>query len=144
MLKNLYQVRAYNIKHDYDIKDFLEAYRLILQKAIDEIWNKIIWIERYLKGRRGLIPKIPKDNNFKHHYLRNLLMKDWNYSKHYVDSAINLYLQMEGLSPSPKLFNELMKRWSGFTLTGEEAYESFDELERSLRLMNPKSYLRLK
>jgi putative transposase len=88
VLSNLYQVRAYNIKHNYDIKDFLEAYRIILQKAIDEIWNKIIWIERYLKGRRRLIPKIPKDNKFKNHYLRNLLMKDWNYSKHYVDSAI--------------------------------------------------------
>jgi hypothetical protein len=50
---------------------------------------------------------------------------------------------MEGLSPSQKLFNELMKRWSGFTLTGEEAYESSDELERSLRLMNPKSYVSL-
>jgi putative transposase len=84
----LYQVRAYNIKHDYDIKEFLEAYRIILQKAIDEIWNKIIWIKRYLKGRRRLIPKIPKDNKFKNHYLRDLLMKDWNYSKHYVDSAI--------------------------------------------------------
>jgi len=88
VLSNLYQVRAYNINHDYDIKDFLEAYRLILQKAIDEIWNNIIWIERYLKGRRRLIPKIPKDNNFKHHCLRVLLMKDWNFSKHYVDSAI--------------------------------------------------------
>ena len=44
VLSNLYQVMAYNIKHDYDIKEFLEAYRIILQKAIDEIWNKIIWI----------------------------------------------------------------------------------------------------
>jgi len=35
-----------------------------------------------------------------------------------LNAAINLYLQMEGLSPSPKLFNELMKGWSGFTLTG--------------------------
>ena len=52
-------------------------------------------------------------------------------------------LQMEGLSPSPKLFNELMKGRSGFTLTGEEAYESANELERSLRLMNPKSYVSL-
>jgi putative transposase len=84
----LYQVRAYNIKHDYDIKEFLEAYRIILQKAIDEIWNKIIWIKRYLKGRRRLIPKIPKDNKFKNHYLRNMLMEEWNYSRHYVDSAI--------------------------------------------------------
>jgi putative transposase len=60
-----------------------------------------------------------------------------------LNAAINLYLQMEGLSPSPKLFNELMKRWSGFNLTGEEAYESTDELERSSRLMVPKSYVSL-
>jgi hypothetical protein len=60
-----------------------------------------------------------------------------------LNAAINLYLQMEGLSPSPKLFNELMKRWSWFNLTGEEAYESFDELERSSRLMNPKCYVGL-
>jgi len=39
------------------------------------------------------------------------------------NAAINLYLQMEGLSPGPKLFEELMKPWSGFTLTGEEADE---------------------
>jgi hypothetical protein len=26
---------------------------------------------------------------------------------------------MEGLPPNPKLFNELMRGWSGFTLTGE-------------------------
>ncbi|MEM3372458.1 MAG: zinc ribbon domain-containing protein, partial [Candidatus Korarchaeum sp.] len=38
-----------------------------------------------------------------------------------LNAAVNLYLQMEGLSPSPKLFEELMRAWSGFTLTGEEA-----------------------
>jgi len=47
---------------------------------------------------------------------------------------------MEGLSPSLKLFEELMKTWSGFTLTGEEVDEGFNELKRSPRLMNPKSY----
>jgi putative transposase len=90
VLSNLYQVRAYSIKHDYYlyIKDFLEAYRLVLQKAIDEIWSNIRWIECYIKGRRRLIPKIPKENSFKHHYLRDMLMQDWSYSKHYVDSAI--------------------------------------------------------
>jgi hypothetical protein len=49
--------------------------------------------------------------------------------KHYKN------LQIEGLSPSLKLFEELMKTWSGFTLTGKEAGESFDELKRSPRLM---------
>jgi hypothetical protein len=39
---------------------------------------------------------------------------------------------MEGLSPSLKLFNELMKGWSGFTLTENEADEGSNELVRSL------------
>jgi hypothetical protein len=36
-----------------------------------------------------------------------------------------------------------MEGWSGFTLTGEEADEGSDELERSPRLVNPKSYVSL-
>jgi len=90
MQKDLYEIRAYNIKHNYNVTDFLEAYRLLLQKAIDEVWNKIVWVEKYDKeGKRRLMPsQPPKDKEFKHHYLRNLLMKDWSYSKHYVDSAI--------------------------------------------------------
>jgi transposase len=35
-----------------------------------------------------------------------------------LNAGINLYLQMEGLSPSPRLFDELMMAWMGFTLTG--------------------------
>jgi len=57
-----------------------------------------------------------------------------------LNAAINLYLQMEGLSPTPKLFDELMKDWSGFTLTGEEADENSNELKRSPKLMSPKNY----
>jgi putative transposase len=59
----------------------------------------------------------------------------------HLNAAINLYLQMEGLSPTPKLFDELMRGWRGFTLTGEEADEGSNELERSPRLLNPKSYV---
>jgi len=58
-----------------------------------------------------------------------------------LNASINLYLQMEGLSPSPRLFEELMKAWRGFTLTGEKADEEPDELGRALKLMNPKSYV---
>ncbi|MEM2637387.1 MAG: transposase, partial [Candidatus Korarchaeota archaeon] len=57
--------------------------------------------------------------------------------------AINLYLQMEGLSPSERLFKGLMRAWSGFTQTGDEADEGFYELERSPRLVKPKSYASL-
>jgi putative transposase len=84
-----YQVRAYNIRHRYDVSEFLEAYRRLLQKAVDEIWAGIRWVEKHDgKGRKRLIPIIPKDSTFKNHYLRNLLMEGWDYSKHYVDSAI--------------------------------------------------------
>lgn len=87
-LKSLYQVRAYNIKHNYNVKDFLEAYRVLLQKTIDEIWNNIKWVEKQDGKEKKLIPIIPKNNEFKNHYLRDLLMNKWSYSKHYVDSAI--------------------------------------------------------
>jgi len=43
----------------------------------------------------------------------------------------NLYLQMEGLPPSQRLFEGLMRGWSGFTLTVEEADEGSNEPERS-------------
>jgi putative transposase len=57
-----------------------------------------------------------------------------------LNGAVNLYLQMEGPSPTPKLFDELMKSWRGFALTGDEAVEGPNELERGSRLLNPKSY----
>jgi len=41
-----------------------------------------------------------------------------------LNASINLYLKMEGLTPSPRLFDELMNAWRGLTLTGEEADES--------------------
>ncbi|MCX8162628.1 MAG: transposase, partial [Candidatus Bathyarchaeota archaeon] len=44
-----------------------------------------------------------------------------------MNAAINLHLQMEGLSPSSKLFEELMGGWSEFTLTGEKVDEPADE-----------------
>jgi len=42
-----YQVRAYSIKHYYTLFEFPEAYRLMLQRALDEIWANIRWIERF-------------------------------------------------------------------------------------------------
>ncbi|MEM3869803.1 MAG: hypothetical protein QXJ39_01555 [Candidatus Korarchaeum sp.] len=72
--------RAYSIKHNYNISEFLEAYRLLLQRALDEIWA-VAW------KHDGRSPIIPKSREFKKQ-LRDKLMKNWGYSKHYVDSAI--------------------------------------------------------
>jgi len=60
-----------------------------------------------------------------------------------LNAAINLYLQMEGLPPSPRLFEELMRGWRGLTLTEEEADERSNELKRSPKLLNPKNYVSL-
>jgi hypothetical protein len=52
----------------------------------------------------------------------------------------NLYLQMEGLPLTPKVFDELVKGWRGFTMTGEETDEGSNKLKRSPKLLNPKSH----
>jgi len=105
-----YQVRGYNIRHGYNVNGFLEAYRRLLQKAVDEIWAEIRWIEKYGKGRKRLIPIILKDNSFKNYYLRSLLMEGWSYSKHYVDSAI-------------KQAYSMLKSWRRSYLKGERRRE---------------------
>ena len=103
MQRSSYVILSYKIKHNYDIKDFLNSYRYLLQKAIDVIWDNIGWIERKQKnyylikqGRRKirkyyyvkrLTPIIPKSRTFKRS-LRNYLLEDWEYASHYVDSAI--------------------------------------------------------
>jgi len=89
------------LKHSYDIKNFLNDYTRLLQKAIDIIWDDIKWIEkkqrkyyrvnnekRYYFVKR-LKPEIPKSRAFKRD-LRNNLLKDWGYAAHYVDSAIRV------------------------------------------------------
>jgi len=120
--RSSYQVRAYSVKHSYDISEFLEAYRLILQRAIDEIWDNIRWIEKFnRKGRRRLIPIIPKGNGFKHHYLRSLLMDGWRYSKHYVDSAI-------------KQAYSIIKSWRRSHLKGERSREKPIVKRRFIRI----------
>ncbi|MEM0042174.1 MAG: hypothetical protein QXU23_07025 [Candidatus Korarchaeum sp.] len=85
-IKRMLSYRAYNIKHSYNVSEFLEAYRLLLQRALDGIWAEIRWKHG---GRNPIIPNpiIPKSREFKKR-LRDELMKNWGYSKHYVDSAI--------------------------------------------------------
>ncbi|MCD6464884.1 transposase [Candidatus Bathyarchaeota archaeon] len=103
--RSSYKILSYKIKHGYNVEDFLNNYRYLLQKAINIIWENIEWIERkqrnYYLIRNGkrfkrkyyhvkrLIPIIPKSREFKRN-LRNSLLKDWKYASHYVDSAIKV------------------------------------------------------
>jgi len=117
-----YQVRAYNIRHSYNVNNFLEDYRRLLQRAVDEIWNNIVWINKANKsGRNRIIPIIPKSNEFKNHYLRNLLMEGWGYSKHYADSAI-------------KQAYSIIKSWRRSYIKGERRREKPTVKKRFVRI----------
>ena len=92
-------VLTYKMSYDWDVKELLKEYQKLLQRAIDEIWENTTWKEKTVKHRykvgeghkyyttKRLIPHFPKSNEFKRK-LRNKLLKDWPFAKHYVDSAI--------------------------------------------------------
>jgi hypothetical protein len=79
--RNSYQFRAYNVRHEYDVNEFLEAYRRLLQKAVDEIWTKIRWIEKY--DKKG--GKEAYTNNSKGQQLQKPL------SEEFVDGRLELF-----------------------------------------------------
>ncbi|MHC1636357.1 MAG: hypothetical protein ACXQTS_07075 [Candidatus Methanospirareceae archaeon] len=70
-------IRSYKLKHGYDIKNFLDDYSHLLQRAIDIIWDNIEWVEEeqrnYYRVRKEkryyfvkrLKPVIPKGREFK-------------------------------------------------------------------------------
>ncbi len=103
MQRSSYRIVSYKIRHDYNVGEFLNSYKHLLQKAIDDIWDNMEWVEKkqrnYYVIKRGkrkirkhyyvkrLIPIIPKSREFKR-ALRSQLLEDWNYASHYVDSAI--------------------------------------------------------
>ena len=93
-------VLTYRMAHDWNVNDLLTTYKKLLQRTIDEIWDNITWKEKKAKHRYSLgngkykyyetarlIPYFPKSNEFKRG-LRNKLLEDWSFAKHYVDSAI--------------------------------------------------------
>ncbi len=93
-------VLTYRMTHNWNVNDLLSGYQKLLQRAIDEVWEHTTWKEKKTKHRypiknkkykyyetTRLIPYFPKSNEFKRE-LRNKLLKDWPFARHYVDSAI--------------------------------------------------------
>jgi len=88
------------MNHNWNVQELLTEYQKLLQRAIDEIWENTTWKEKLVKHRyrieegkykhyetTRLIPYFPKTNEFKRE-LRNKLLQNWVFAKHYVDSAI--------------------------------------------------------
>ncbi|WP_246112324.1 hypothetical protein [Thermococcus aciditolerans] len=93
-------VLTYKMTHEWNAQELLTEYQKLLQRAIDEIWENTTWKEKKVKHRYSigngkykyyettrLIPYFPKSSEFKRE-LRNKLLKNWPFAKHYVDSAI--------------------------------------------------------
>jgi len=93
-------VLTYRMNHNWNVQELLTEYQKLLQRAIDEIWENTEWKEKLVKHRyrieegkykhyetTRLVPYFPKTNEFKRE-LRNKLLQNWVFAKHYVDSAI--------------------------------------------------------
>jgi len=93
-------VLTYKMNHEWDVRELLIEYQKLLQRAIDEVWEKIAWKEKKVEHRYSignkkykyyetirLIPILPQSKEFKKS-LRDKLIEDWPFAKHYVDSAI--------------------------------------------------------
>jgi len=77
---------------DNRVRELISWYTRTLQKAIDIIWDNITWKYDFKNYRRRRyakvkVPVIPKSAKFRRE-LRNVLMKDNPYARHWVDAVI--------------------------------------------------------
>ncbi|MEM2578505.1 MAG: hypothetical protein QXV88_06465 [Candidatus Bathyarchaeia archaeon] len=77
-------VKSYGIPVEAP-KDLIEEYFKVKQKALDAIFSHV---KISKKAHLNL-----KDEDRKE--LRNELLREWKYSKHYVDSAINSVIGLD-------------------------------------------------
>lgn len=93
VLEEVERVRMCSIPfEDNRVRELISWYIRTLQKAIDIIWDNITWkydIKNYRRRRHAKVkvPVIPKSAKFKRE-LRNVLMKDNHYARHWVDAVI--------------------------------------------------------
>ncbi|MHA1722529.1 MAG: hypothetical protein ACTSXW_05565 [Candidatus Baldrarchaeia archaeon] len=73
-------VKAYSIPINAP-NDLIKAYFEAKKKALKEVFSCVV----YSRRRKAHLNFKKEDRR----NLRNKLLKDWTYSKHYIDSAIN-------------------------------------------------------
>ena len=99
-MKTLKQVRTYSIPvSDPRVNELITWYLGTLQRAINIIWENIEWSYRFPRIERRKrkqiviipyklkVPELPKDKSFQKK-LRDELLLDCPYAKHWVDAVI--------------------------------------------------------
>ncbi|MGC8600807.1 MAG: hypothetical protein ACP5LX_07140, partial [Nitrososphaeria archaeon] len=86
-------LRTYTLSHDVgdEIEGLLMAYNRILNGMLGDIWSAIEWRTKPVKGEKQArrIPYLRKDKDFRRE-LRNKYLEGWEYSAHWVDSALKV------------------------------------------------------
>ncbi len=82
-------LKTYSLKHNLDVAKFLYAYIAVLNSMISDIWETIEWDEKPIEGKNQerIILHYKKDKVIKS-ILRNRYLENWEYSNHWVDSAL--------------------------------------------------------
>jgi putative transposase len=87
-------LKSYSLKHECgeELLPLLEAYRDIVNRILEELWENIEWEKRKLPGKSQwrLLPKYKVDIHSKEYKkkLRDSLLLGWPFAVHWVDSAI--------------------------------------------------------
>ncbi|MEM4958780.1 MAG: hypothetical protein QXX12_02775, partial [Nanopusillaceae archaeon] len=87
-------VRMYSIPvRDERVRELITWYTRMLQKAVDTIWENIVWEYRFPElsmrggrvsvelGYKVKVPRVPADRKFKK-MLRDALLAECSYAKH--------------------------------------------------------------
>ncbi|MEM1651615.1 MAG: zinc ribbon domain-containing protein [Sulfolobales archaeon] len=81
------------------VRELITWYTRMLQKAVDTIWENIVWEYRFPElsmrggrvsvelGYKVKVPRVPVDRKFKK-MLRDALLAECSYAKHWVDAVI--------------------------------------------------------
>ncbi len=82
-------LKTYSLRHSLDVRRFLNVYIAVLNSMIKDIWDTIEWEEKPIKRKKQkrLIPHYKTDKVMKS-ILRNRYLENWEYSNHWVDSAM--------------------------------------------------------
>jgi putative transposase len=87
-------LKSYSLQHECgeELEPLLLAYRDVVNRVLEELWDNIEWEKRKVKGKKQwrLLPKYKVDVKSKEYKkkLRDSLLQGWPYAAHWVDSAI--------------------------------------------------------
>ena len=93
-------IKTYSIPFSHpEVLNLIDAYQVVLREALDYFWCNSVRIRETKRGVRVSVSPTREQRR----KVRNKLLEGWNFSKHYVDSAIRTAISI--LNSWAKRFN---------------------------------------